>query len=39
MVSGETGKTIFKLLVGGTELGDFQKQRFHISRSFSSDTC
>ena len=26
-------------LVGGTELEDSQKQRFHISRSFSSDTC
>ena len=26
-------------LVGGTELEDCQKQRFHISRSFSSDTC
>ena len=29
----------FKQLVGGTELEDSQKQRFHISRSFSSDTC
>ena len=28
-----------KQLVGGTELEDSQKQRFHISRSFSSDTC
>ena len=28
-----------KQLVGGTELEDCQKQRFHISRSFSSDTC
>ena len=30
---------LFKQLVGGTELEDSQKQRFHISRSFSSDTC
>ena len=29
----------FNQLVGGTELEDSQKQRFHISRSFSSDTC
>ena len=28
-----------KQLVDGTELEDSQKQRFHISRSFSSDTC
>ena len=27
-----------KQLVGGTELEDCQKQRFHISSSFSSDT-
>ena len=26
-------------LVGGTELEDSQKERFHISQSFSSDTC
>ena len=32
-------KSLFKQLVGGTELEDSQKQRFHISRSFSSDTC
>ena len=32
-------ETITKQLVGGTELEDSQKQRFHISRSFSSDTC
>ena len=32
-------KATFKQLVGGTELEDSQKQRFHISRSFSSDTC
>ena len=29
----------FQQLVGGTELEDSQKQRFHNSRSFSSDTC
>ena len=32
-------KRRFKLLVDGTELEDCQKQRFHISRSFLSDTC
>ena len=31
--------TSFKQLVGGTELEDSQKQRFYISRSFSSETC
>ena len=31
--------SLCKQLVGGTELEDSQKQRFHISRSFSSDTC
>ena len=34
----EQGIALFKQLVGGTELEDCQKQRFHISRSFSSDT-
>ena len=29
----------FKQLVGGAELEDSQKQRFRISRIFSSDTC
>ena len=32
-------KTVLKWLVGGTELEDCPKQRFHISRSFSSDSC
>ena len=32
-------KLIYKQLVGGTELEDSQKQRFHNFRSFSSDTC
>ena len=32
-------KRRFKQLVGDTEPEDCQKQRFHISRSFSSDTC
>ena len=36
---GALGSEAFKQLVGGTELEDSQKQRFHVSRSFSSDTC
>ena len=34
-----SNNSLVKQLVGGTELEDSQKQRFHISRSFSSDTC